>query len=210
MDQIITGALKFMQDDFKKYKKLFENLASSQKPHTLFICCSDSRVVPNLITHTEPGEIFVLRNIANIVPTYEQSDKFLDIASDIEFAVLSLKVKNIIICGHDNCGGCAAVYKKKETLKNMPNLLHWLDPIFSIKEKVLYESNTDISERALLTERLNVVNSVENLLTFPFIKEKFNAGEIKIYGWHYMIKTGEIFNYSFDDKKFHLIKKEAE
>lgn len=205
MDRLIDGVIQFMEEDFLEHKELFESLANSQTPHTLFIGCADSRVVPNLITNTLPGELFVVRNIANIVPHYRVSEEFLATTSAIEYALYSLNIKNIVVCGHSNCGGCEALYYEKEKLEKLPNVKRWLDLIANVKEEVLKKPNLLPAKRSWLTERLNIVNSVNNLLTFPHILESFEKGEIKIYGWHYIIETGELFTYEPDTGRFHLI-----
>ena len=119
MENLISGAIKFMQEDFKEHEELFESLKNKQNPHTLFIGCSDSRVIPNLITNTGPGELFVIRNIANIVPPYRVGEDYLATTSAIEYALNSLHIKNIVVCGHSNCGGCNALYYSDEELNKI-------------------------------------------------------------------------------------------
>jgi len=108
---LFQGVLRFQQEDFQAQRELFSALGKEQKPHTLFIGCSDSRVVPTLITHAHPGELFMVRNIANIVPPFAQSKHDFSTAAAIEYAVQILGVETIVVCGHSNCGGCAALYK---------------------------------------------------------------------------------------------------
>jgi len=111
MKQLLNGAIKFKQDFFEKHKDIFKEIAEKQSPHTLYIGCSDSRVIPNLITKTLPGELFVIRNIANMVPPYRHTNEnFKCTASIIEYSINQLKVENIVVCGHSNCGGCKALY----------------------------------------------------------------------------------------------------
>ena len=112
MDSLFDGVKEFNTTDFLEHKELFEKIGNNQSPHTLFIGCSDSRLVPNLITKTLPGELFVIRNIANLVPIYRTSNDFLATTSAIEYAVKILNVTNIVVCGHSNCGGCNALYLK--------------------------------------------------------------------------------------------------
>ena len=102
MEKLLNGVVQFKKEDFEAHKELFQELANYQKPHTLFIGCSDSRIVPNMITSTLPGELFVIRNIANIVPPYRIKDEYLATTSAIEYAVIVLEIQNIIICGHSN------------------------------------------------------------------------------------------------------------
>jgi len=204
MEYLFDGVKEFNSKDFLEHRKLFENLGHKQNPHTLFIGCSDSRIVPSLITKTLPGELFVIRNIANIVPFYRESSDYLATTSAIEYAVKVLKVSNILICGHSNCGGCNALYASAEMFKEIPHTKKWLELAWSVKEKVEKEPGIhhDLARREWMTEQLNIVEQMKHLLSYPFIKEKFKQKEINLLGWYYIIETGEIFNYVIEDKWF--------
>ncbi len=204
---IINGAVKFMEENFIEHKELFEHLSKKQAPHTLFIGCSDSRVVPNLITNTLPGELFVVRNIANIVPPYRSVDEFLATTAAIEYAINTLGIKNIIVCGHSNCGGCEALYQSDDKLANTPVVKKWLMIIENIKTEVLKYKDITPAKRAWVTERLNIINSLQNIMTFPGVIDKLKAKELKLYGWHYIIETGELYNYDDTTKSFKLLEK---
>jgi carbonic anhydrase len=206
MKKLIEGAVTFRQTDFEAHEALFQNLGNEQKPHTLFIGCSDSRLVPNMITATKPGELFIIRNIANIVPIYKFSGEYLAAVSAIEFAVEALGVENIIVCGHSNCGGCAALYKPESYFEKLPHTRKWLELAMPVRNKVismLPEAN--IAAREWLTEQMNVVEQLKHLLTYPYIAEKHKAGKLIISGWHYIIETGEIFAYDSEKGFFELI-----
>ncbi|OHD11498.1 MAG: carbonic anhydrase [Spirochaetes bacterium GWD1_27_9] len=206
MQTLLDGIVKFKKNDFESYKDLFTDLGREQKPHTLFIGCSDSRVVPNLITKTVPGELFMIRNIANLVPMYRISEEFLATTSAIEYAVQVLNVENILVCGHSNCGGCASLYLREEELNKIPHTKKWLELAKPIKEKVLKQlSGEDISAREWLTEQMNIVEQIKHLFTYPFIREKYQKQQLNIYGWYYIIETGEIFNYNEKEGCFELI-----
>ncbi|MBQ9292604.1 MAG: carbonic anhydrase [Campylobacter sp.] len=209
-DRIISGAVKFMEENFLEHRELFENLANHQTPHTLFVGCADSRVVPNLITSTLPGELFVVRNIANIVPPYRVSNDFVATTAAIEYALYALEIKNIIICGHSNCGGCAALYYESEKLEKIPNVKKWLNLLDPVKKEISEIKNLEISKRDWITERLNIINSIKNLLTFPNLANLHEKGEIKIYGWHYIIETGELFDYDHASGHFKILTKEKD
>ena len=200
--QLISGAIKFMEENFAEHAELFGILANKQKPHTLFIGCSDSRVVPSLITSTLPGELFVVRNIANVVPPYRVSEEYVSTTAAIEYALYSLNIKNIIVCGHSNCGGCAALFYDAKKLEKIPNVVRWLNLMQPVKDQILKIPNLNADKREWIAERLNIINSMQNLLSFPGIKEAHESGEVKIYGWHYVIETGELFNY--DEKEAHF------
>ncbi|MBE2985163.1 carbonic anhydrase [Campylobacter sp. RM9344] len=205
MQSLLEGAVKFMEDGFLEHKELFESLQHAQDPHTLFVSCVDSRVVPNLITNCLPGELFMVRNIANIVPPYRVSSEFLATTSAIEYALEVLNIKNIIICGHSNCGGCGALYQDESKFINTPNVKNWIKLIEPIKYEVLKFTSDDPAKMAWLTERLNVINSIENILTYPNVERNYLDGNLAIYGWHYIIETGEIFSYDLESKTFKLL-----
>lgn len=198
--------LKFFEEDFEKYRELFESLKNNQKPHTLFIGCSDSRVIPELITKALPGEIFVVRNIANMVPPYNKTELSVSVSAAIEYAVLVLNVKNIVVCGHFNCGGCAAMHLEDDKFSDKPNVAKWISISKDIAIEAQKLSQDDILKRNELTEQLNIIKQLENLMTYPFIKERVEKEELNIYGWYFIIPTGEVYNYNLNTKKFELIK----
>ena len=206
-DRLLDGVLRFRNEEFLEHQNLFSTLGDNQDPHTLFIGCADSRVVPNLITNTLPGELFVVRNIANLVPHYRISSEFAATTAAIEYAVVVLEVENIVVCGHSNCGGCSALYLPEEKLNKIPNVKKWLELAAPIKKQVLEEGKyEDEKRRNLRTELLNVVEQLKHLLSYPFIKERFEKGQIKLYGWYYVIETGDVYDYNFDSNEFRLIK----
>ena len=200
---LIDGVVKFRKEDFERDKEFFVGLKEGQKPHTFYVGCSDSRVVPNLITKTLPGELFVVRNIANIIPPANQNDGTLKCtASILEYAVKYLEVKNIVVCGHSNCGGLKALFYPKEKLEKLPYVKNWLKLIEDLKDKV---DTDDEKLREWEIEQLNVIKQLQNLLTYDFVKERVENNSLKIYGWYYVIETAEVFSYNFETHEFELI-----
>jgi len=206
MKKLIEGAVAFRQNDFETHEQLFSQLGKEQNPHTLFIGCSDSRIVPNMITASMPGELFIIRNIANIVPPYQHTGEYLAAISAIEFAIQGLEVDNIVVCGHSNCGGIAALYKPAEYFQKLPHTRKWLELALPVKDKVLkiLPEGNDAS-REWLTEQMNIVEQIHHLLTYPYIAEKYEKGLLTISGWYYIIETGEIFSYNSSKGFFELI-----
>ena len=201
---IIEGIVKFKKEDFERDKEFFQGLKEGQKPHTFYVGCSDSRVVPNLITKTLPGELFVVRNIANVVPPAGKNEGTLKCtASILEYAVNYLEVKNVVVCGHSNCGGLKALFYPKEKLEKLPFVNRWLDLIKDLKDEV--KDIKDLALREWEIEQLNVVRQLDNLLSYDFVKEKVEKGKLNIYGWYYIIESGEVYNYNFEKKEFELI-----
>ena len=174
MQDLFNGVKEFNQNDFLEHKELFSLLGKKQSPHTLFVGCSDSRIVPNLITKTLPGDLFVIRNIANIIPFYREANEFLSTTSAIEYAVKVLKVANIIICGHSNCGGCNSLYLDDATLQEMPHTKKWLELAYPVRLKVeeILANQIEPEKREWMTEQLNIVEQLSHLLSYPYIYEK--------------------------------------
>lgn len=206
MNRLFRGIMEFRREEFERHRELFRELGRQQKPHTLFIGCSDSRVVPNLITGSAPGELFIVRNVANIVPPYRSTEEYVATTSAVEYAVLSLGVDTIVVCGHSNCGGCAALNKDPGELAHLPHVRKWLEVSSEVKGRVdrLMTGDTP-EEREWLTEQVNVLVQMKNLLTYPYVREKYERGELKILGWHYLIETGEIYNFNDETQLFELI-----
>jgi carbonic anhydrase len=208
MKELFDGVVHFNQKEFEEHEELFKQLGKAQNPHTLFVGCSDSRVVPNLITKTLPGELFVVRNIANIVPAYRESGEYLATTSAIEYALIVLDVKNIVICGHSNCGGCKALFMEPGDLAAVPHVKKWLELAACVKPQVvkMLGGVDNPAKQEWLAEQLNVVHQISHLMTYPNVKAKVKSGELNVYGWHYIIETGEVYNYNFETKEFELIK----
>lgn len=208
MKILFDGVREFSRKEFEKNKSLFKKLSSAQAPHTLFVGCSDSRVVPDLITKSMPGDLFVIRNIANVVPHYRKSSEYLSTTSAIEYAIKILKVDNIVVCGHSNCGGCRALFLNKKELNNIPHTKKWLELIKNskIKAEKIVKNFKDKKDIEWLVEQENIIEQMNHLLTYPFIKERFKNGSINIYGWYYHIGSGCVFNYDKESKTFEIIK----
>jgi carbonic anhydrase len=206
MERLFNGYMKFMAEDFERHRELFQDICRKQNPHTLFIGCSDSRVVPNLITQTGPGELFIVRNIANIVPPYRQTEEYVATTSAVEYAVLALNVDTIVVCGHSNCGGCAALNLPPEKIDHLPHVRKWLEVSREVKGRVdRLMSGDSAEEREWLTEQVNVLVQMKNLLTYPYVAERYRQGKLNIHGWHYIIETGEIYNFNDSTQLFELI-----
>ena len=165
MKKLNQGVHKFQQDVFGTHKKLFTKLAETQTPHTLFITCSDSRINPNMLTQSEPGEIFILRNAGNIVPNYSIVSG--GEAATIEFALAGLGIEHIVVCGHSNCGAMKAVLNP-ELARNLPALKKWLIHAETTKKLLneIYTSRTE-DEHLNIAIQENVLLQLENLRTHP-------------------------------------------
>jgi carbonic anhydrase len=203
MDKLLQGIRHFKSKTYPQYQELYESLQDAQQPHTLFITCSDSRVDPQLLTQCGPGELFVLRNVANMVPPYPQAEEAPSAVAVIEYAVNVLEVEQIVVCGHSNCGGCAGLYLPESKLAELPHTARWLRYGEEAKERARRAGETDAAaNRARLTERANVLVQLDRLAAYPFIEEKHRRGEIGLSGWHYVIPGGEVYIYNRDNERF--------
>ena len=194
MKNLLPGLKKFSDNVFPNQKPLFDELAGGQKPHTLFITCSDSRIDPSLVTQTQPGEIFVVRNAGNIVPPYGASDGGEEAA--IEFAVDGLKVNNIVVCGHSQCGAMSALIDKSK-VKTLPAVAKWLDHAESTLRRL---DQNDLTPHAAIHE--NVITQVDNLKTHPSVSAAYAHERIRIFAWVYHFEKGQVTVYDPKTKSF--------
>ena len=193
---------------FKTYFKankesLLKLVTSGQSPKALFIGCSDSRVIPDLMVQADPGDLFVLRNVGNFVPPYKPDADFHATASGIEYAVSILNVKEVIICGHTHCGACKSLYEIIED----SSLIHtkkWLELGESAKTSAILSLGANAPKEDLLrlTEKLSVIKQIENILTYPNVKKRFENADLHIHGWYYDIETGKIEYYNAESYEF--------
>jgi len=207
---LLKGNDVFKKSYFKKHAKELLDLAQNgQHPKALFIGCADSRVVPNLITQAPPGDLFVVRNVGNFVAPYKPSADYHSTASGIEYAVTALKVSEIIICGHTHCGAIAALYENIED-DAFVHTKKWLSLGSKAKSLATSSIKKDASDEDLLrlTEKLSIVFQIENLLTYPYVKEGVENGSIHIHGWIYDIDTGDIEYYDPDESEFKSLENE--
>jgi carbonic anhydrase len=190
MDRIIKGVAKFQREVFPAHKHRFEDLKDRQDPEFLFITCADSRIVPQLITQTDPGDLFICRNAGNMVPPYGEATG--GVSATIEYAVCVLGVKHIIICGHTDCGAMRALLNP-DKLAGLPTVQKWLGQ-GEVARTIVTENYQGLSEGALLhriTEE-NVLAQIEHLRTHPSVASRLARGDITLHGWIYHIRTGDV------------------
>ncbi|NMA94016.1 MAG: carbonic anhydrase [Clostridiales bacterium] len=190
---------KFKELEYEFNKDFYSKLEKRQRPHTLFIGCSDSRVDAETLFQAEPGEIFQMRNIANIVPREEEPGTHPSAVSAIEYAVKVLKVKNIVVCGHSKCGGCAAIRKLKTYSKKLPYTGEWLAQSVTISDYI-DSKYPDMKEKdkLVMLEKLNAVQQLDNLMTYDFVKDRFKSGKLNLQAYYYDIGSGAISVYDYD------------
>jgi carbonic anhydrase len=208
MRKLIMGIVDFRERLLSQYAERFRDLAQDHAPDALFITCSDSRVVPDLLASTDPGDLFVMRNVGNLVPpaTVEgASTGDLSEASAIEYALLVLKVRCIVVCGHSECGAMKAALARTPPAA-MPNLAKWLHHCAPAVFRLEQEGPLDpqLSRHDQLAQ-LNVLVQLEHLATYPMLRERIAAGTLQLSGWWFDIAKGEMFVYQRERRQFETI-----
>ena len=201
MQKLIEGIHNFQRNYFSKDQRLFENLVDGKRPLALFITCSDSRIDPNWLTQTKPGELFIQRTAGNIVPPYGavQGGE----AATIEYAVSALKVKDIVVCGHSHCGAMSGLLDQ-ESLAKMPAVSSYLNHAEATRRIIEenYTEVTDPAKRLMLTVEENVLVQLENLRTHPAVAAAIDRSDLKLHGWVYKFETGDVFAFDPDKGQF--------
>jgi carbonic anhydrase len=189
--ELIEGIQEFRETYYAENQELFESLAHGQKPKFLFITCSDSRIDPNLITHSEIGELFVIRNAGNIIPPFGSANGGEGAA--LEYAINALGIERIIVCGHSHCGAMKGLLKLDQLEQEMPLVYQWLRhseaTLRLVKDNYKSYSNEELIE---ITIAENVLTQIDNLKTYPIVRSRLYQGKLKIYGWIYHLETGEV------------------
>jgi carbonic anhydrase len=200
MDRLIKGFEHFRNVTFPQVQPLLKKLASAQAPHTMVITCADSRVAPEFFMSAEPGDIFVCRNVGNIVPPYAQFTG--GVSAAIEYAVAVLGVTDIVICGHSDCGAMKATLRPESTAK-LNAVSAWLRHS-AIAKHVVDENYAccDAHEALHAVTEENVIAQLDHLRTHPSVAAKLARGNLRIHGWVYDIETATIKAYSAEQRKF--------
>jgi carbonic anhydrase len=206
--KLILGIVEFREQSLPHYAARFRELAAGQNPDTLFITCADSRVVPNLLVSTDPGDLFTMRNVGNLVPPATAdgvSVGDLSEASAIEYAVAGLKVRNIVICGHSECGAMGAVLAE-HGLDDAPNLALWLGhaQAAAMQLKLEPENAHGLARHDRLSQ-LNVLVQLDHLMTYPVVRQAVEAGNLHLSGWWFDIASGDMHGYEPESESFVLI-----
>ncbi len=191
MQKLVTGVERFQRGISSPQRERFQRLADGQRPDALFITCSDSRINPNLITQTEPGELFIIRNAGNIVPAYGASNG--GEGATIEFAVVGLGIQDIIVCGHSHCGAMKGLLNP-DSLQRMPTVAAWLQHAEATRW-IARQKYADLADDGILnvTTQENVLVQMENLRTHPAVAAGLAGGSLRLHGWVYKIETGQVF-----------------
>lgn len=199
--KFIAGFERFHDKYFGHDRELFDRLRHEQRPRAMVIACCDSRADPAILTDAEPGEMFVVRNVANLVPPYEPGGSFASVPAALEFAVLSLEVEHVIVLGHAQCGGIRALMS--DAGPGGEFISKWVSIAQRARERVLAElpdKPPALQEQAC--EQAAILVSLENLMTYPWIARRVEAGSLHLHGWYFDIGQGELLGYSPLDAAF--------
>jgi carbonic anhydrase len=193
MQKLVRGLHHFQQHVFRPQREFFEQLAGGQRPEVLFICCSDSRINPNQLTQTGPGELFIVRNAGNIVPPHSHDPG--GEAATVEYAIEALGVTDIIVCGHSHCGAMKAIVAP-ELLETMPIVKAWLQNADATR-RIAQRSYGHLTGEDLLEVVVaeNVLVQIEHLRTHPAVAAALARGAVRLHAWVYKIETGEVYAY---------------
>jgi carbonic anhydrase len=194
--RLVEGLRRFRREAFPVFRAHYQRLiAEGQQPSTLFIGCADSRVVPDLLTSALPGELFVIRNVGNLVAPFEPDTGFRETSAGIEFATLVLGVKDIVVCGHSHCGAIAALFKP--LLAETPHINRWLE---LARPAAADLTMTDANLRR--TEMRSIVLQLERLMSFPMVRERVERGDLCLHGWYYVIEEGQVLGLDAESGEF--------
>lgn len=208
MERILSGVQRFRREEYPAHRELFESLARRQQtPMALFITCADSRVNPNLITQTDPGDLFLIRNAGNIVPPH--GSPVGGEAATIEYSIEVLGIRNIILCGHSQCGAMKALLEER-----IPDDLPAAKAFFSHAEatrRIARSKYRDLPPAELMVAAIeeNVLVQINNLSTHPCVAARLASGELHVFGWYYDIGTGQILQYDQSSGRFEELNGEA-
>ena len=201
MQKLIQGLHEFQDNIFSSQRDLFERLAAGEKPDALFITCSDSSINPNLLTQTEPCELFIMRNAGNIVPPHKLIAGGEE--ATIEFAIVGLGIKDIIVCGHSHCGAMSALLDSDGARDAMPALCSWLKYAESAR-RIVQVRYPDLGKEQMLNVAIqeNVLVQLENLRTLPAVARAIERAALNLHGWVYKCETGQVFGYDPQHSQF--------
>ena len=205
----IAGFRRFQQQLYRDNERLAAKLVKGQNPKTLVISCSDSRVDPALLTDCAPGDLFSVRNIANLVPPYESDNAYHGVSAALEYAVRHLEVKDIIVLGHSGCGGIDGLLSAADGEMVGEFVGRWVDIAAAARERALARVGAEQgSKLSCVCEQEAILVSLGNLQTFPWLKERVDANLLQLHGWYFKIETGQLLGYCTDRDRFEVLVEE--
>ncbi len=205
IERFIKGFRVFQKEYFGADSH-FEELKHGQSPKTMVIGCADSRVDPAILTNSKPGDLFIVRNVANLVPPYEKDGGQHGVSAALEYAVCSLEVEHIIVLGHSRCGGIGELMEQTGNQGSGNFISRWISLAAPARDRILAEfPDKDRKWKQRATEQAAILLSIENLHSFPFITRQTDSGALSLHGWYFDIVSGELFEYDTETRAFHSI-----
>lgn len=208
VSKFLSGFRRFQHSYLGKQHELFDQLVQQgQRPRALVIACCDSRCDPALLTDCDPGDMFVVRNVANLVPPHVQATYFAATTSAIAFAVHNLEVEHIIVLGHAQCGGIRALMEHKEPTCNEEELIaKWLGIAEEARQQVLKEfQHQPMQTLTHACEQSAILVSLENLMSYPWISSRVHQGKLALHGWYFDMQHGELYEYTPETGAFQVL-----
>lgn len=202
--KLAAGFIEFQTQKFQPMRPFFDQLAQKQEPKIAMIACSDSRVDPAILTNSDPGDIFMVRNVANLVPPCARDEEKHGTSAALEFAVISLEVQHVVVFGHANCGGIKALLTNDPTTAEEHEFIHnWLDIAGEARRRTMITArNQPLEVQLQKLEREAIKTSLSNLLTFPWIEQRVHDGRLRLHGWHFDLHNGTIEVYVPREDRF--------
>jgi carbonic anhydrase len=209
-NDLIKGYKEFREEYYLENKETLQQLANEgQAPKVCLISCCDSRVEPAIILNCDPGDLFVVRNVANLVPPCElnsSAESYHGTSAALEFAINGLEVESIIVLGHAHCGGIKALMDRRKVPDEKSFIHKWMSQLNTVKERIYEDSSIDNQEsRYQACEEMAIVQSLTNLMTFPWVKERVEQGTLELHGWYYDIRNSKLYELNPDTNTFHKI-----
>jgi carbonic anhydrase len=204
INKLIAGYQQFRRKYFSEKNTLFQDLVKEgQKPEIMVLACSDSRVDPSIILNCQPGDLFVVRNVANLIPPYENDSSYHGTSAALEFAVCNLQVSHVVILGHSQCGGMQALLSDNDITEKGGFIARWITLAKPARDHILHDHpHASFDKKVELCTKQALLNSLENLSTFPWIKQKVAEGSLQLHAWFFDLSTGIIFAYDKDQHQF--------
>lgn len=199
--KLLEGYRRFLKDEYSRERERWDSLAEGQEPPVMIVACCDSRVDPATIFSTIPGQAFVLRNVANLVPPYETGGGLHGASAAIEFGVTGLQVRHVVVMGHGACGGIKAALTDRHDCDQHSFVQNWMAILDDCRAEVI--ADVSLQDKQIALEYAAVRQSLANLRTFPFVAEREAAGELSLHGCHFSIFHGELFLLDEADGQFH-------
>ena len=206
VDKLVQGYLSYRDGSYEKSRPLIEDLVTrGQRPEVAVVACSDSRVDPAILFQSDPGDLFMVRNVANLVPPMEEEGTYHGTSAALEFAVLGLGVKHLLVLGHAHCGGVKHMMESKPGSKTFQYVSPWVSMLAAAHRRVLATMNkADEAAQTRACEQNAVLVSLENLMTFPWVRERVESGDLQLHGWYVDIAIPELSSYNWESGKFEV------